>query len=92
MYADCDPVSARAALDRMRPQARSPYGVPCSLTSFPPTPATYIVCREDRLVSPDWSRRAARERLAADLFELPGSHSPFWSRPGELAGALDQLV
>jgi pimeloyl-ACP methyl ester carboxylesterase len=76
----------------MRPQARSPYGVPCSLASFPPTPVTYIVCREDRLVNPGWSRRLARERLDAELVELPGSHSPFWSRPRELAGALDRLV
>jgi pimeloyl-ACP methyl ester carboxylesterase len=92
LYADCDDESADAALDRLRPQSQSPYAVPCALESFPVTPATYIVCHDDRLVKPDWSMRVARERLDADLIELPGSHSPFWSRPEELAAVLTDLV
>ena len=92
MYADCDDQTTKGAIDRLRPQAQPPYSVPCPLDAFPDTPCTYIVCREDRLVSPDWSRRVARERLNADLIELPGSHSPFLSRPRELAETLNRLV
>jgi hypothetical protein len=44
------------------------------------------------MVSPDWSRRIARDWLGADLIELPGSHSPFYSRPKVLAALLHQLV
>ncbi len=33
-------------------------------------------------------RRTARRRLNADVIELPGGHSPFLSRPDDLATLL----
>ncbi len=92
LYADCDPESAEDALDQLRPQAQQPYVVPCSLAAFPAAPSTYIVCSEDRLVNPDWSRKVARERLSAEVVELPGSHSPFLSRSADLANLLDEIA
>jgi pimeloyl-ACP methyl ester carboxylesterase len=88
LYEDCDVGAASAAIERLRPQAQTPYDAPCLLDALPQTPSTCIVCGEDRLVNPDWSRRIAHERLGADLIELPGSHSPFLSRPDELAAVL----
>jgi hypothetical protein len=58
------------------------------LAAFPNEPSTYVVCADDQILRPDWSRRIARERLGADLVELPGSHSPFLSRPGTLVDTL----
>jgi len=92
LYADCDAEDASTAIERLRPQAQTPYVKPCTLDVFPHTPSTYIVCSEDRLVNPDWSRRVAEERLGADLVELPGSHSPFLSRPDDLAAVLHDCV
>jgi pimeloyl-ACP methyl ester carboxylesterase len=92
MYADCDDESAAAAVERLRPQATAPYARPYPLDTLPETPSNYILCEDDRLVNPDWSRRVARERLHADVAELPGSHSPFWSRPRELASLLDRIA
>jgi pimeloyl-ACP methyl ester carboxylesterase len=88
VYADCDEGDASAAFERLRPQARTPYAHPCPLDALPSTPRTYVVCSEDCLVNPDRARRVARERLPAELVELPGSHSPFLSRPGALAEVL----
>jgi hypothetical protein len=88
MYADCDAADARAAFDRLRPQASTPYFAPCSLAAFPDVPATYLVAAEDRIISPAWSRRAAAERLGVEAVELPGSHSPYLARPAALAEAL----
>jgi len=88
MYADCDEADARAAFDRLRPQASTPYFAPCSLTEFPDVPATYVVAAEDRIISPAWSRRAAAERLGVEAIELPGSHSPYLARPAVLAELL----
>jgi pimeloyl-ACP methyl ester carboxylesterase len=87
-FADCDERDARAAFERLRPQATAPYDVPCPIDEFPAAPCTYVLCTEDRIVNPDWSRRVARERLDAELVELPGSHSPFLSRPAALAEVL----
>jgi pimeloyl-ACP methyl ester carboxylesterase len=92
MYADCDEQKADAAIARLRPQAQSPYSVPCPLESYPDVPTAYIVCSDDQLVNPKWSREFAQTRLDADLIELPGSHSPFLSRPAELASVLDDVA
>jgi pimeloyl-ACP methyl ester carboxylesterase len=90
MFGDCDEGTALAAFERLRPQALQPYRVPCSLSAIPAVDSIYVLCTEDRLVNPDWSRRSARERLHTDVVELPGSHSPFFSRPRDLAELLDR--
>lgn len=87
LYADCDPETTAQAIARLRPQAQTPYGRPCSLSAFPQLPTTYVVCTDDRLVMPAWSRRTAADRLGADIVELRG-HSPFLSRPAALATVL----
>jgi len=91
MYGDCDDDTVSAAFTRLRPQSLVPYKIPCSLGAYPVVDTTYVVCEEDRMVNPDWSRRIAHEWLRADLIEMPGSHSPFLSRPGHLANLLDRL-
>lgn len=87
-YGDCDEPTTKAALDRLRPQSAYPAILPSSLTEFPAVKTTYIVCSEDQILRPEWSRRTARERLDAEIIELPGDHSPFYSRPSALAEVL----
>jgi pimeloyl-ACP methyl ester carboxylesterase len=90
-YADCDEAAMTAALDHLRPQSGYPFAVPCSLTEHPAVPCTSVVCNEDRVVNPDWSKRTARD-IGADVVELPGSHSPFLSRPSALADVLLRIA
>jgi hypothetical protein len=92
LFGDCDEATASAAFARLRPQALHPYLPPCSLSSYPEVETTYVVCDEDRMVNPQWSRRVARDWLEADLIELPGDHSPFYSRPRDLAEVLHSLT
>ena len=82
LYADCEADVAATAFGRLRAQSSTPYTVPCQLEELPDVSRTYVVCSEDRLVNPDWSRRVATGRLNADLVELEGSHSPFSSPTG----------
>jgi pimeloyl-ACP methyl ester carboxylesterase len=91
-YHDCAPADVRWAFARLRRQAAAPRREPCPLSAWPPVERAYVLCREDRAVSPDWSRRAARERLGVEPIELDGSHSPFISRPAALAAVLDRLA
>ena len=91
-YSDCDDDVVEAAIPRLRVQARSPLMQRCTFDRLPSVPATYVVCADDRMVDPAWSRRVATGRLGAELVELPGGHSPFYSRPSALADALHQLV
>jgi len=92
LYADCDEPTVEAAFDRLRPQALYPGTLPFSLSEFPAVSCTSVICTDDRMVNPDWSKRIARERLGADLIELPGSHSPFFSQPSALADVLLRLA
>jgi pimeloyl-ACP methyl ester carboxylesterase len=87
-YGDCDEQTTKAAIDRLRPQSAYPAILPFSLAEFPSVPTTYVVCSEDQILRPAWSRQTARERLGADVIELPGDHSPFYSRPDVLAEVL----
>jgi hypothetical protein len=91
-YHDCAPADVRWAFTRLRRQAVAPRREPCPLSAWPAAERSCIVCRDDRALSPDWSRRAARERLGVEPVELEGSHSPFIARPLELAAALDRLA
>ena len=45
----------------------------------------------ERVIDPAWSRRMSRELLGVEPVELDGGHSPFLSRPAELASVLAQL-
>ena len=92
LFGDCDEGTASAAFARLRPQSTALYKVPCSLNSYPDVDSTFVVCEEDRMVNPQWSRGVARDWLDAELIELPGSHSPFLSRPKTLAELLNRLV
>ena len=87
-YGDCDEPTTNAAIHRLRPQSAYPAIQPSSLTEFPDVPTTYVVCSDDQILRPAWSRHTARQRLGADLIELPGDHSPFYSRPNVLAELL----
>jgi pimeloyl-ACP methyl ester carboxylesterase len=90
-YGGCDEPTTKAALDRLRPQSAYPAILPCSLAEFPAVETTYVVCSDDQILRPEWSRRTA-ERLGAELIELPGDHSPFYSRPEALAEVLLRLA
>jgi hypothetical protein len=90
LYADCQAEDAKAAFVRLRPQATALQTKPRSLKDYPPVATTYVVCSEDRIANSDRGRRVARDRLRAELVEFPGSHSPFISRPHELAELLHQ--
>jgi pimeloyl-ACP methyl ester carboxylesterase len=91
MYGDCPRALAEDAVRRLRPQGRAASTEACPLAALPGAPSSYVLCRDDGAVSPDWSRRAARERLGVEAIELPGGHSPMLARPGELADILAGL-
>ena len=92
IFGDCDEAMVTWAFERLRPQAVAHNDFPCSLSERPQVDSTYVVCTEDRFVNPEWSRRIARDWLGAELVEMPGSHSPFLSRPADLAAVFDRLA
>jgi pimeloyl-ACP methyl ester carboxylesterase len=85
---DADPAAADEVIARLRPQFVRPFFDVCPLDAMPDVARRYILCTDDHIVGPEWSRREAHARLGVEPIEMPGSHSPMGSRPGELADAL----
>ena len=89
LFHDCATETARWALTTRRLMyARRAYTEICPLEQWPHVRSAYIVCADDRTVTPAWARSAARERLGVAPVELPGGHCPHVSRPAQLADAL----
>jgi hypothetical protein len=62
------------------------------LEHWPAVVSSFILCREDRTVRPEWLRKAVRDRRGVTAIELPGGHCLHVSRPAELADVLSGLV
>lgn len=91
-FHDAPAAVARWATQRLRPQAYRVLTEITPLTAWPDVACQSIVCRDDRAINPDWVRSAARERLGVEALELGGGHSPFLTRPTELARLLHSLT
>ena len=92
VYHDCPPDRLDWALStRLVFYAKRAMEEPCPLRSWPAVPSTYVVCSDDRTITPAWQRKAARELLGVEPIELPGGHFPHVSRPDALADVLERV-
>jgi pimeloyl-ACP methyl ester carboxylesterase len=85
-YADVRPHTARGAVARLGHQALAAFEQPLTRAAWRTIPSTYVVCERDAVIPV-----AAQEMMAerADrVLRMPTSHSPFLSRPAQLAGVL----
>jgi len=99
LYHDVPIATAEAAISLLGPDA--PVGlageaVTVSTARFGSIPHTYVLCTDDNFVRPPLQRRMIREidsiaRASTDVVELKSSHSPFLSRPVEIADAIDKV-
>jgi len=87
-FHDCPPEIALAAAGRLTRQQWKITQELTPLRQWPAVRAAYILCTDDRMVSREYGLRVARLQLGSDPIDLPGGHSPFLSRPHELAQTL----
>jgi pimeloyl-ACP methyl ester carboxylesterase len=83
LYADCPPEVAAAAGARLTRQSVAAIGTPQSAPAWKTVPSTYVVCELDRAVPPP--AQDAMSARAGTVHRLPSSHSPFFSKPDEVA-------
>ncbi|MCW0215146.1 MAG: alpha/beta hydrolase [Pseudonocardia sp.] len=81
----------RVAVAGLRPQAWAIGKEITPLTGWPAIRTISVVCAQDRVVEPAWSRRAAAV-LGAEVVELAGGHFPMLTRPAELAEILTRAA
>lgn len=93
-YHNCDEQTARWAFQRMCPER---FGdtttTPVSAPRFwaAELPRSYIRCLQDRS-KPRWLSDVMARRLGVEPLTIDSSHSPFLSRPAELAELLDHAT
>lgn len=87
-FADCSPAVAARAAARLRGQWWGISNEVTPLQAWPDVPMTYVLGVADPVINPAWSRRVVPAVLGGRPVELPGGHSPFLARPGELVDAL----
>ncbi|HLO83411.1 MAG TPA: alpha/beta hydrolase [Nostocaceae cyanobacterium] len=88
-FHDCQPDVIQWGISKSRSQQSMAYIYEINpLKALPAVERKYIVCTNDRILSPVWSRYAARKRLGVDAIELASGHCPHLSCPDLLASVL----
>jgi pimeloyl-ACP methyl ester carboxylesterase len=90
-YHDTAPDLAAWAVSRLRPQWPAFLNT-LPVPDFADKVAGVIYTLDDRIIIAETHRRLALARYGREPIALPGDHSPFLSRPAELAAALDGIV
>jgi pimeloyl-ACP methyl ester carboxylesterase len=90
---DCDLETAAWAAARIRPQGMALMTEPFPVDGWPRSVrSAFISCAEDPIQPAEATESIASERFGVEAVILPGSHSPFLSRPADLAATLDDLL
>jgi pimeloyl-ACP methyl ester carboxylesterase len=88
IYQDVPPALAAQARRNARDQSDTPGHAPWPLDGWPPVPARFVLCTEDRFFPPEFMRRVVADRLGVVPDEISAGHAVALSRPKELAGLL----
>lgn len=89
-YGDCLDDLVAWAVARLRPQSQAVLGGVNERASWRSIPSTYVLLTEDRAIPPDLQAEFAAQ--ATEQVELQTSHSPFLSKPEQLADMLDSVA
>ncbi|MCB0997037.1 MAG: alpha/beta fold hydrolase [Acidimicrobiales bacterium] len=84
-YNTCSPADAAWATSLLRPQP-SRGSLLAEDPAWRQVPTTYVVCEQDRILTPDYQRRCAA--LVERTVVLDTDHSPMLCAPAELAAVL----
>lgn len=87
-YQDCPDDVVESALSTLRGHVPAGMAGPPALRRVR-VPSVLIRTEDDAAVDSEWSEWAALALTGAPAIVLPGGHSPFLSRPAELARTLD---
>jgi pimeloyl-ACP methyl ester carboxylesterase len=92
-YGDCDPATAAWASARLTPEPLKPLVTPVKYTieRFGRVPRAYVECTLDRTIGLAAQRRMQSVLPCDPVYTLESGHSPFLSKPAELAALLDRL-
>src|SRR6266851_2904257 len=83
-----DVARLRQVLDRQDGPATSAFGDVMGVPAWKTLPSWYLVAADDQAIPPDAERQFA-SRMGATTVEIPSSHVPMVSHPGEVAQLIE---
>jgi pimeloyl-ACP methyl ester carboxylesterase len=89
-YADLTPEDADQAIAQLKPNSLAAFTETQAAAAWRTVPSTYVLCQQDRAIPP-----AAQEQMstrATTTHRLSSSHSPFLSKPRELARLIERSI
>lgn len=89
-YQDCAEDDVSRAKARLTPQATAPFAQAVHTTEggFGRVPRAYIATLRDQALVPELQKLCYTQLPCREVIEMDSGHSPFFSRPEELAGHL----
>jgi pimeloyl-ACP methyl ester carboxylesterase len=92
-YPDCTRDDAAWAFERLRPwRNASLWDRPYPLRAWPPARAVVIAAVDDQAIYASFQKACCESRLHVEPIEIGGAHSPFLSRPAQLADLLAAIA
>lgn len=88
-YGDLPQAEAEETAKRLVPQSAKSFSDPLTAAGWHTTPSTYIICENDQALPAESQQRLAER--AGMVHRLVASHSPFLSKPVELAALLTEI-
>jgi pimeloyl-ACP methyl ester carboxylesterase len=85
---DVDPVRARVMHAVQQPLAVSVFGDVMGVPAWKTLPSWYLVAAADQAIPPAVERQFA-DRMGATTVEIPSSHVPMVSHPGDVAQLIE---
>ena len=82
--ADVDQVQAKVMYAVQQPLDTSAFGEVMGIPAWKTLPSWYLVATDDQAIPPDVERLFA-SRMGAATIEIPSSHVPMVSHPGDVA-------
>jgi len=93
LYADCPAQDVALATALLTPEPLAPSLAPIHTTErFDSLPRAYIELTEDKAVTPAFQRYMNSRTPCDPVLSIAASHSPYFSKPDELADGLEELA
>jgi pimeloyl-ACP methyl ester carboxylesterase len=89
-YNDCSPEDAADASARLNPQLIDSFKQPLRAAAWRDRPSTYVICDQDNAI-PVFAQEHMSQH-AGEVRRIDASHSPFLSRPDEVAEIVTELA
>ena len=92
-YNDCSKQDIKLASEKLCIQAIKPQNTPIKLgVNFKKVSKSYISCLDDQTIPIELQKKLSESIPEENKYEIKSGHSPFFSRPADLANILEKIV